>query len=171
MITIAVKLSGLELFPGQPELRAALRQALTRSAGLIKERAEANLSGRFVAVRTGKLRRGMRVSIRDRGQQFVATVKNVVFYGQILEAGAKAHTIPGPLTRRERRQGIRQKVLRFEIGGKVIFARSVAIPPLRPRRWFSSAVMEAIPDLERIFEQELGAVVTNRSIILPGLAA
>lgn len=171
MLTISVKVTGLDLFPGKPEVRAAIKSALTQSAHAIKARAEQNLSGRFVKIRTGKLRRGMRVSVKERGQDFVATVRNVVFYGHILEGGAVAHKVPGGLTRREQREGIPQKVLRFELGGKTIFTKSVVHPGLRPRRWFASAVQDALPDLERIFERELGAVITKRSVIIPGLAA
>jgi hypothetical protein len=171
MLTISVKVIGLDLFPGAPEVRAAIRTALARSANVIKTRAELNLSGRFVRIGTGKLRRGMRVNIRETGQQFVATVKNIVFYGQILEAGAAAHKIPGALTRKEQRAGVHQKVLRFEAGGKTVFARSIVHPGLRPRRWFASAVQEALPDLQRIFEQELGAAVTKGPLIIPGAAA
>ena len=171
MLTISVKVTGLDLFPGRPEVRAAIKSGITQAAHAIKSRAELNLSGRFVKIRTGKLRRGMRVTVKEKGQDFVATVRNVVFYGTILEGGAAAHRIPGALTRRERREGIRQPVLRFEAGGKTIFARSVVHPGLRPRRWFASAVQDALPDLERIFERELGAVITTRSVIIPGIAA
>lgn len=171
MLTISVKVTGLEMVPGRPEVRAAIKEALRQSAQAIKTRAEVNLSGRFVKIRTGKLRRGMRMQVKESGQSFVATVRNVVFYGTILEGGAKAHSVPGPLTRRERREGARQPVLRFEAGGKTIFARSIVHPGLRPRRWFAAAVQDALPDLERIFERELGAVVSQRSTILPGFAA
>jgi hypothetical protein len=167
MLSISVKVSGLDLFPGRPEVRAAIKEALRQSGQLIRTRAQANLSGRFVRIRTGKLRRGFSpVTVRERGQEFVVTVRNTVFYGHILEGGAAAHKIPGPLTRREKREGIRQKVLRFEAGGKTIFARSIVHPGLRPRRWFAAAVQDALPDLERIFERELGAAITKRSVIV-----
>lgn len=195
MLTISVKVHGLDLFPGAPEVRAAIRSALAQSAHAIKTRAEVNLSGRFVRIRSGRLRRGMRIKIKETPQQFVATVRNVVFYGQILEGGAIAHAIPtqvrgkvalrralarqGRLTIGERRPGEaaflagerpHQKTLRFEAGGKTIFARSVVHPGLRPRRWFASAVQEALPDLQRIFERELGAAVTKSPLIVPGAA-
>lgn len=176
MLTISVKVIGLDLFPGRPEVRAAIKSALTQSAHAIKTRAERNLSGRFVRIRTGRLRRGMRASVKERGQDFVATVRNIVFYGHILEGGAAAHVIPGVLGRKARANRIARgegarKTLRFEAGGKTIFARSVVHPGLRPRRWFASAVQDALPDLERIFERELGAAVTKRSVIIPGLTA
>lgn len=171
MLTIRVNVRDLDLFPATPEVRQAIKRALQQATAAIKTRAEANLSGRFVRIRTGKLRRGMRVKIRDSGDRFVATVRNIVFYGQILEGGAAAHTLPAGLTRRERQAGERQKILRFEAGGKILFATAVVHPGLRPRRWFASAVLEAVPDLERIFERELGAAVTKRSIVLPGRAA
>jgi hypothetical protein len=191
MLTISVKVSGLDTFPGQPEIRKAIRTAIAQAAYAIRNRAEQNLSGRFVAIRTGKLRRGMRVNLRETPQAFVATVRNIVFYGQILEGGAKSHLIPkkkigkvaqrralaraGRTTLFERRPGeaaylrgerIAPKVLRFEAGGKTIFARSVVHPGLRPRRWFASAVQEALPDLQRIFEQELGAAVTKGPLVI-----
>lgn len=163
MITISVQTRGLDLFPGRPEVRAAIEQALRRSQAAIVTAATRNLSGRIVRVRTGKLRRGMRSSLKVVGDRFVATVRNVTFYGHILESGAKAHRVPKLLGRRALRNRLRrgegpQKTLRFEVGGRVVFARSVVIPPLRPRRWFAAAVDEALPELQRAFEQELGSL-------------
>jgi hypothetical protein len=157
MLSIRVRVTGLDQFPGQPEIRAAIRESIRRSGELIKVRAEANV-GRFMRVRTGKLKRGFQLRVRESGTRFVVTVRNTVFYGHMLEGGTKPHTIPGGLTRREKREGTRQKVLRFEAGGKTIFARAVHHPGLRPRRWFAGSVHEALPELQRIFEQELGAV-------------
>lgn len=192
MLSISVKVTGLDLFPAQPEVRDAIGRSLLRSGEVIKLRAQANLSGRFVGVRSGKLLRGFKpLVLREQGQAFVVTVKNTVWYGNVLEGGAAAHVIPkvlrgkvamrralarqGRTTFGERRPGeaafLRgerpdRKVLRFEIGGKVIFARQVVHPGLRPRRWFASAVTESLPDLQRIFEQEFGAVVTKQSVVL-----
>ena len=171
MLTINVKVTGLDLVPGRPEVRAAIKSALRHASSAIGTRAVQNLSGRFVRIRTGTLRRGMRFSLKEQGDAFVATVRNIVFYGTILEGGAAAHTIPGKLTRREKREGIRQKVLRFEAGGKTIFTKAVAHPGLRPRRWFASAVEDALPDLQRIFERELGAALTKGQPGIPGVAA
>lgn len=179
MLEISVKVSGLELVLGRPEVRAALRQSIRRAGQIIKVRAEAS-ARRFFRQGTGNpgrfgrnvppLSRSLRVRVRERGDEFAVTVKSITFYGHILEVGAAAHRIPGPLTRRERREGVQQKVLRFQAGGKVIFARSVLHPGVRRRPWFASAVQAAVPDLQQIFEQELGAAVDKRPLIIPGAA-
>ena len=195
MLTINVKVTGLDLVPGRPEVRHAIKQALRQASSAIGTRAVRNLSGRFVKIRTGTLRRGMRFSLKESGQDFVATVRNIVFYGTILEGGAVAHRIPkfkgkvaqrralaraGRVTPGERRAGeaaflrgerIPLTPLRFQAGGKTIFAMAVKHPGLRPRPWFASAVEDALPDLQRIFERELGAVVTKRPMSLPGMTA
>lgn len=163
MLNISVRVLGLDLFPGKPEVQAAIERALRRAQHAIIVRAERNLSGRFVRIRTGKLRRGMRSSLKRVGGNFVATVRNTVFYGHILEGGAKAHVMPGVLGRRALRNRLARgegarKTLRFEAGGKVIFARSIVHPGLRPRRWFAAAVEEALPELRAAFEQELGGL-------------
>lgn len=178
MLNISVRVTGLDLFPGTQEVQTAIKSSLRQSGQAIKTRGELNLSGRMVRMRSGRLRRGMRIKTQQQGQKFVVTVRNVVFYGSILEAGAAGHVIPGILGRKAlehkvaRGEGAGQKTLRFEAGGKVIFARSIVHPGLRPRRWFASAVQEVLPELEGIFERELGAAVTSRSVIyLPGQAA
>jgi hypothetical protein len=163
MLSISVKVRGLEQFPGQPELRDAIRQSIRRSGELILVTAEANV-GRFMHTRSGKLRRGFQLRVRESGPRFVVTVKNTVFYAHMLEGGVRPHKIPGGLTRNERWVGARQKVLRFTVGGKTIFARAVQHPGIRPRRWFAGSVHEALPELQRIFEQELGAVITSRQV-------
>lgn len=157
MLKISVKLIGLDLFPGPVAVRSAIEKALRRVQASIILRAERNLSGRFVRIRTGKLRRGMQSSFKRAGNSFVATVRNKVFYGQILEAGSKAHLIPivvmGPRAGRRR-----PKTLKFEAGGKTIYARQITHPGSRPRPWFQSAVEDALPDLQAALEDELAAV-------------
>lgn len=154
MLSISVKVTGLDQFPGAPEIRDAIRRSIRKSGELIKLTAEANV-GRFMRIRTGKLRRGFQLRERESGQRYVVTVKNTTYYAHMLEGGTAPHTIPGPRTRRERRGGIRQHVLRFEAGGQTIFARAVQHPGLRGRHWFAGSVHEALPELQRIFEQEL----------------
>ena len=154
MLKLTVRVQGLDQFPGQAEIRDAIRQSIRKSGALIQVTAERNV-GRFMRIRTGKLRRGFQLRERESGARFVVTVKNTVFYAHMLEGGTAPHTIPGPRTRRERRGGIRQHVLRFEAGGKTIFARAVKHPGLRARHWFAGSVHEALPELQRIFEQEL----------------
>lgn len=158
MLNISVQVKGLEQFPGQPEIQAAIRQAMRRTGEAIRVRADANLSGRFVRVRTGKLLRGLRLDVRETPRNYVVVVRNTVFYANMLEGGTAPHRIPGPRTRRELRAGTRQHVLEFQAGGKTIFARVVRHPGLRGRRWFASAVNEALPELQAIFEQELASV-------------
>lgn len=151
---INVRVAGLETFPGQPQVKQAITRSLSRSARGIVVRAERNLSGRYVRMRTGKLRRGMRSRVTVRDNTFVATVRNIVFYGHILEGGARAHRITPKAG----------KWLRFEVAGKTVFARGVTNPGIRPRRWFDSAVREAVPEMQRAFEQELGDMTRGTSL-------
>lgn len=193
MLTISVKVSGLDLVPGRPEVRAAIKAALRHASSAIGIRAVRNLSGRFVKIRTGTLRRGMRFSLKESGQDFVATVRNIVFYGTILEGGAAAHAIPGlkgkvaqrralaragRVTPGERRPGEAaylageriSPTLRFQAGGKTIFAKSVKHPGLRPRPWFASAAEDALPELQRIVEREMDGVTKGRPAARPAPA-
>lgn len=165
MLSISIKLDGLDLLPGKPEVQAAIKKALRQAGGAISGQARMNLSGRFVRIRSGKLARGMRVRVDQQGQAFIATVRNVVFYGHILEGGwmprtsrSAAQPLLGP-------GGKRAKLFLFDAGGQRIVGTFV-----RPRPWFSSAVRAALPQLERIFERELGAVITRRGIMLPRVA-
>lgn len=187
MLSISVKVSGLDLVPDRLRVRAAIKAALRQMGSAIGLRAVRNIS-RFFRIRTGKLRRGMDFNLREQGDTFVATVRNTVFYGTILEGGAAAHKIPktlgkiaqrralaraGRLTPGERRAGeaaflagerVPTKLLRFEVGGKTVFAKAVRHPGLRPSRWFASAAEDALPDLQRILERELGAVTKGGNV-------
>jgi hypothetical protein len=150
MLKTTIHVRGLEQFPGRPEVQQAIGRALRRGVRAIVVRAQRNLAGRYLRVRTGKLRRGMRSSVKVHGGNFIATVRNVVFYGHILESGAAAHLVKPK----------RGKFLRFEVAGRIVFARQVVHPGLRPRPWFRAAVIEALPELQRAFEQELGVLST-----------
>jgi hypothetical protein len=160
MLSISIKVTGLETFPGQPQVRQAILRALRRSTAAIRGRAAINLSGRMVAMRSGRLRLGLRSSVRQRGQDFIATVRDTVFYGHILEEGAAAHL-----------EKAKRGALKFQAAGHTIFVEQIVHPGLRPRRWFSSAVQEALPELRMAFEQELGAVTRESPIVTPGAVA
>lgn len=83
-------------------------------------------------VDTGNLRAQNRSRIRETATAVTGEVFNNTAYGPPVHEGSRAHTI------RPRRR----KVLRFVVGGQVVFARSVRIPARRGRPWLYRAMVE-----------------------------
>jgi hypothetical protein len=188
--TVSVRVHG-EL-PGRAAMRATLRRVMVGVQGAIAARRIANLSGRYVRRRTGRLLRGERAALIDQFEStgtFTLKIRNIMFYGAILETGAAEHRVPGRMGRvamrnalaragritpGERRAGeaaflrgerVRQKMLRFQVGGRWVFVRSVVIPPLRPRPWASAALAEALPELRGILQRAFDAMAQGHERI------
>jgi len=141
----------------------------------IRTRAAANLSGRLVGVRSGKLRGTVREVIEQRGGRLPAgRVGSNHPIAPILEGGARPHAM-GPRTFRTGRGGkllLRGRLhapvfrggrlLRFKIGGRWIATRRVLHPGVQPRRWLATAVAESQPDIDRIMTLELERAFEQR---------
>lgn len=116
--------------------RAALNRQLSRAS-----RTELEISSRMVVNRakvlapvdTGRLRASIRVeSRRSLGFRTIYTVGSDVEYAAMVNDGTRPHVI------RPRRA----QVLRFQVGGQVVFARVVNHPGTRPRPFLDRALRE-----------------------------
>lgn len=83
-------------------------------------------------VDTGNLRAQNKMQVRVAGRSVVGEVFNETEYAKAVHDGSRARTIVPR----------RKKALRFEVGGKVIFARRVQMPARRGRPWIYRALVE-----------------------------
>src|SRR5262249_2768905 len=96
--------------------------------------AQENLSGRILHQRTGALARSVKATVIDDPKQVKIKVGTDVFYGRIQEKGTRRF---GPRKRH---------FMRFEMGGRPVFARKVKIPA---RPWLKPALAAAGPEIQR----------------------
>jgi phage gpG-like protein len=132
-----------------PKLERASFQAMQRSVLRVLRRAMQNLTGRFLRVRTGRLRASLTARAFVLGNEVVGVVGTNVFYGRIHEEGVPH---PWPIVPR------RKKALRFTVGGKVVFARRVMHPGLKARPWLSTAAEESRAEIIEEFRQAYARV-------------
>jgi hypothetical protein len=83
-------------------------------------------------VKNGRLRLGNQARVYQRGPIVVGEVYNQTRYAAAVHDGSPAYTV------RPRRK----KVLRFTVGGKVVFAQAVTIPARKGRPWLYRAMVE-----------------------------
>jgi hypothetical protein len=83
-------------------------------------------------VDTGLLRAANQMRVRVQGLTVTGEVFNPTIYADAVHSGSRAHVV------RPRRK----KVLRFVVGGQVVFARKVTIPARRGRPWLYRALVE-----------------------------
>jgi hypothetical protein len=130
-MTIKVRAGSYFIPPAGVDMEAAQQAAPTmRKLG----RAITRTARRRVNVRSGHLRS----TIGDRTTVVGPTVLTEVYatarYARYIESGTRPHVI---VPRRAR-------VLRFEIGGRVVFARRVNHPGYRGSRFLSSSVRDEL---------------------------
>lgn len=123
-------------------LAAAMVDGMNRAVLIVKRRAQLNLTGRFLKVRTGRLRSSVTTRLERRGPDLVGLVGTNVFYGRIHEFGV-AHR--WPITARK------GKALKFTIGGTLFFRRQVVHSGLKERPWLRTALDESRQDIEQTF--------------------
>jgi len=116
-------------------LDSAVAKTVARLAikmtGLVKTK----LSDNVLHVRTGRLRRSIHYTVSSADSRTTAIVGTDVNYAAIHEFGGR---IPARTVYPKTRQA-----LRFEMGGKIIFAKRVNIPPVTmPKRSFLQASLE-----------------------------
>ena len=97
--------------------KSEVQRLLLDAGALIERSAKKKVSGPVLKVRTGQLRRSIHARAQGTGVDAVVTVGSTAKYAAIHEFGGK--TAPRTILPR------RAKVLRFEAGGRAIFARRV----------------------------------------------
>ena len=91
----------------------------------------------FVPTRTGKLRGSIRIE-RHGDEYHVVAGSRLAYYAPFVEFGTRPHII------RPRRA----RVLRFEVRGKLIYARIVHHPGSRPIRFMEDALDRTLMELD-----------------------
>lgn len=114
--------------------RERVRRIVARAALVVVRRAQLNLTGPILRVRTGRLRASLVSRVEPHGRSWQARVGTPVRYGRVHEFGATI--VPR-----------RARVLRFEVEGQRVFARRAVIPA---RRWLQRSMREAIPEIRRV---------------------
>jgi len=116
-------------------------EAMDRAVALVARAAKLNLTGRFLKVRTGRLRSSLTFASSLRGNTVLGTVGTNVFYGAIHEFGTGPFDI-FPRT---------AKALRWKSGGKWFFAKHVRHPGVRAKYWLRTAGEESLPKITEGF--------------------
>lgn len=116
--------------------RTAFRVEIRRAASADAERVARQVAvraKRLVPVRTGKTRDSIRVVKGSswRGPTWSVVVMNTPI-GEFLEEGTRPHKI----------RARRAKALRFEIGGRVVYARVVNHPGTKATHFLSNAMRQ-----------------------------
>lgn len=88
----------------------------------------------MVGVRTGQLRKSLKMRQGVRGRFQYVTVGADVKHAQVHHDGAKAHVIRA-------HQG---RIMRFNVGGKVVYARKVNHPGSKPRKYLTVPMRRAV---------------------------
>jgi hypothetical protein len=136
----------LDAMPGR--VRDGLARAVTRLGLALQRKVQSEkLAGQVLKVRTGSLLTSINTQIEDTPARITASVgiggtlegKGVSVYGRAHEYGV-GH--PWLIAAK------RGRALRFEIGGRTIFRRSVTHPPLPERSFLRSALAEMAPAVE-----------------------
>jgi len=98
----------------------------------------------FIPVRTGRLLRSLRIE-RHGNEYHVIAGSRIAYYAPFVEFGTRPHII------RPRRA----RVLRFEVRGKVVYARIVHHPGSRPVRYMGHALDRTLTELDYIIADYL----------------
>lgn len=126
-----------------------IEEGLSNSAELVLRRAKTHyLTGAALRVQTGRLRSSVTkqpaTGARKTGKSYSVDVGTNVWYGRAWELGftIKPYTIVPRV----------KKALRFEVGGKTIFAKKVSIPgrTVKPRKWLEPAIKDNMTNIEKI---------------------
>jgi phage gpG-like protein len=142
MITVQVigddkLVARLDAMPGR--VHDGLARAVVRlGLALQKKVQEEKLSGQVLKVRTGSLRSSINTEVTDTPAVITASVGTNIRYARPHEYG-----VDHPWT-----IAAKGRALRFEIGGRVLFRKSVRHPPLPERSFLRSALADMAPVIE-----------------------
>ena len=106
----------------------ALKRGMELAIAAVRAHTLANLGGRMVRVRTGRLLGSVTTKVQTTASGAFGRVRVGKFYGRFTETGAVPHFVP-----RIRRRGRRRKPLAIHLGGATIFAARVRHPGIRAR--------------------------------------
>jgi phage gpG-like protein len=128
----------LDAMPGR--VKDGLARAVARLGLELQRKVQAEkLTGQVLKVRTGSLRSSINTQFVEGVDQIAASVGTNIRYARLHEYDV-GH--PWLIAAKS------AKALRFEIGGRVIFRRSVRHPPLPERSFLGSALREMQPTIE-----------------------
>jgi phage gpG-like protein len=124
----------------QTGIMSALDLANEQSIGYLQARKLSQPGPDTLGVRSGRLRKSItRSETKASGRGFVSAIGTNVSYAAAHEFGTKPFTI----------RPVNKKMLRFQAGGRIVFARSVNHPGLAARRPFASTLEEREPAYSR----------------------
>lgn len=124
----------------QSEIRHAMEDTVLVAEGEVLK---------LTPVRTGRLRRSLESSVEGNGPNIRARIAfEGVDYAAAVEFGTRPHTIVP-------KSG---KALRFNIAGRVVFARSVRHPGTAGVHMMEHGLRNARPHIDRLFERALERV-------------
>jgi hypothetical protein len=155
-VTIDVDVKMAVSVPRTPQVVAWMQQAMKKATAAVTRRAQQNLSGRFLRVRTGEGLRSLRTRIRTTRDGVIGTVGTPSFYLRILHQGFPAQTLT-----------TEKKGFTFFKGGHLVRAKSIQHPGVSARPWMQVAAQESQPDIVAAFD-EVSAKIA-RFIATPGV--
>jgi hypothetical protein len=128
--------------PRTPQVMGWMKTAMQRSVERILRRAQANLSGRFLRVRSGRGIGSLRTKVQASREIVVGTVGTPVFYLRILQQGFPAQELTTT-----------KKGFAFFRGGQLIRTKSISHPGVVGRPWLSTAAEESREDVIAAFNE------------------
>jgi hypothetical protein len=141
-VSISVDVRFAVSVPREPQIVAWMQAAMKKATAAITHRAEQNLSGRFLSVRSGAGLRSLRTRIRSTRDAVIGTVGTNVFYLRILHQGFPAQTLTTNKTG-----------FAFFKGGQLVRATSIQHPGVQARPWMKVAAEESQPEIDAAFNQ------------------
>jgi len=139
-VTVEVKM-GIAI-PRAPEVIAWIREGMVNVLEAMKRRAQINLSGRFLRVRTGKGLGSLRTTVRTSRDSVTGTIGTPLFYLGILHRGFPAQEM----------KSTTGKPFTFVRGGRRIETFTISHPGVTARPWFATAVDESGDDVVNEFD-------------------
>ena len=128
--------------PRTPQVVGWMKTAMVKSTQAILRRAQANLSGRFLTVRSGKGLGSLRTRVTATRDLVTGTVGSPVFYLRILHQGFPAQTLT-----------MTKKGFAFFKGGQLVRAKSIDHPGVSARPWLATAAEESREDVMAAFDE------------------
>jgi hypothetical protein len=156
-----------------PDLRGATLRATRRALAHLHARTAGLISGVLVHRRSGRLLSALNLKLDERRSGVMGTIgiDNRAFYALFLDKGTQAHELgKGARTARQATRGRRGQrargafagrrstVMRFTVGGDTFFRARARHPGIRPRRFMLTALDQARPEIQRIFQEETAKV-------------